>query len=321
MDAKVAKPDLVVAGLGEQQHGIVSIGQLRAAGISDDAVRGRVRAGRLHRIHRGVYALGHTALPDGARWMAAVLACARSERSGPPQPSVAAWESDDDRLAPSHGVLSFWGAAVSHRSAAELWGLLPKRDGPVDVSVAGQGGKIRRPGLRSHRSLTLSDSDVTLRDGIPVTKPARTIADLRGTAARGRERGGTTERELRRAIRQANVIGLPLEEDERRDRTRSDLERDFLRLCRRHGLPAPEVNVRIGPHLVDFLWRARRLVVETDFYGFHRGRVAFQDDRGRDLDLRRLGFAVIRLSEKQVDVEPERVAEVLHAALAGDGAP
>lgn len=109
--------------------------------------------------------------------------------------------------------------------------------------------------------------------------------------------------------------------DERRDRTRSDLERDFLRLCRRHRLPAPEVNVRIGPHLVDFLWRARWLVVETDFYGFHRGRVAFQDDRGRDLDLRRLGFAVIRLSEKQVDEEPERVAEVLHAALADHGAP
>jgi len=111
------------------------------------------------------------------------------------------------------------------------------------------------------------------------------------------------------------VLGLPLGDDEGRDGTRSDLERDFLRLCRRHRLPAPEVNVQLGPHLVDFLWRSRRLVVETDGYGYHRGRTAFQDDRSRDLDLRARGFEVIRLAEKQVDDEPQRVAEVVSAAL------
>jgi len=147
---------------------------------------------------------------------------------------------------------------------------------------------------------------MTRRHGIPVTKPAQTIADLRGCVV---------GRELRRAIRQANVLGLPIGDEAGRDRTRSDLERDFLRLCRRFRLPRPEVNVRIGPHLVDFLWVERHLVVETDGYRYHRGRQAFDDDRARDLDLRARGFEVLRLSETQIDDEPDRVAEVLRGAL------
>lgn len=166
-----------------------------------------------------------------------------------------------------------------------------------------------------HRSLTLLPVDVTLKDGIPVTKPARTVADLRRLAGRPRETGGVTHRELRRAIRQAEFIGLPLGSEEG-DRTRSDLEQDFLRLCRRYRLPPPEVNVRVGRDLVDFLWRDQRLVVETDGYVAHRGKIAFQDDRGRDLRLRGLCYTVIRLAEWQVDEEPAQVAAVLGAELA-----
>ena len=112
------------------------------------------------------------------------------------------------------------------------------------------------------------------------------------------------------------MLGLPLGPDVSSDRTRSDLEWDFLGICRRYGLPEPEVNVRIGPHIVDFLWRDRRLIVETDGYRYHRGRQAFEDDRARDLDLRTRGFEVVRLSARQVFEEPERVAGALHAALA-----
>jgi very-short-patch-repair endonuclease len=110
------------------------------------------------------------------------------------------------------------------------------------------------------------------------------------------------------------VIGLPIG-DEGGDRTRSDLERDFLRLCRRYRLPRPKVNVPIGPYLIDFLWTDKRLVVETDSYLYHRGKVAFQDDHRRDLDLRRRGYEVIRLSEQQIDDEPGPVAETLLATL------
>jgi len=124
------------------------------------------------------------------------------------------------------------------------------------------------------------------------------------------------ERELRKAIRQADVLGLPLEENMRHDRTRSDLERDFLWICKTWRLPYPEINVRVGPYLVDFLWRERRLAVETDGYGYHRGRQAFRDDRRRDLDLRGRGFEVIRLSEEQVSDEPKQVAKILRKVLA-----
>lgn len=214
---------------------------------------------------------------------------------------------------PTMSVLEYWGAALSHRSAAQLWELLPARDGPVDVSLAGNGGRAKRMGIRVHRSLTLPPDSVTIRSGIPVTTPAGTIADLR-RASTGKRRL-IAPRELRRAIRQANVLGLPIEEEDRRRRERSDLEEDFLALCRRHRLPAPEVNVRVGEHLVDFLWRERRLVVETDGYIYHRGRAAFEDDRARGLDLRARGFEVVRIADTQIDEEPERVAEVVGAAL------
>jgi very-short-patch-repair endonuclease len=130
-----------------------------------------------------------------------------------------------------------------------------------------------------------------------------------------RRPGSISSRELRKAIRQANVFGFPIGSEDAKVRTRSDLEGDFLRLCRRHRLPLPEVNVRIGPYLVDFLWRERRFVVETDSYLYHRGEVAFQDDHARDLELMSRGFEVLRISELQLDEKPARVAEVLAGRL------
>src|SRR6187549_455976 len=287
---QAGKRDLEVARLARRQHGVVSVDQLRAAHLTRDDVLHRTRTGRLHRVHRGVYAVGHTAIPREGWWMAAVLAAGGGpSRAGKP--------------------LDRWGAAISHRSAAELWGLLTAREAPVDVSVPGNGGKRNRYGIRLHRSLTLLPADVTLCDGIPVTTPARTLSDL------GRR---ASEKELRRATRQAEVFGLPLGDEVKGDRTRSDLEGDFLRLCRLHRLPTPEVNVPIGRDLVDFLWRDRRLVVETDSYRYHRGRIAFQDDRDRDLRLRTAGYEVVRFSEKQLNEEPERVAGTLVAALRVD---
>jgi very-short-patch-repair endonuclease len=229
--------------------------------------------------------------------MAAVLACRR--RGGAPRGSMS--------------VLDFWGAALSHRSAAVHWGLLRERQGPVDVTAPGHGGKKRREGIRVHRSQTLRPADVTLRDGIPVTTPARTIADLRRVST-GKNRL-VAPRELRRAIRQADVLGLPIGVLPERDGTRSDLEGDFLALCRRHRVPEPEVNVRVGRHLVDFLWRERRLIVETDGYIYHRGETAFEDDRSRDFELRRLGYRVERLSAGQLRSEAPRIAHWLAGEL------
>ena len=212
-------------------------------------------------------------------------------------------------------VLDYWGAAVSHRSAACLWQLLAPREGLIDVSIPSNHGRSRRKGIRLHRAYSLLTADVTLRDEIPVTTPARTIADLRRVVSRPGRPGLISPHELRRAIRQAEVLGPPLGDEIESDRTRSDLERDFLRLCRRNRLPLPEVNVPVGPHLVDFLWHERKLIVETDGFAYHRGRVAFQDDRARDLDLRTRGYDVIRLSEAQINDDAEHVVEVLRQAV------
>lgn len=246
--------------------------------------------------------MGHLALSPEARWMAGVLALGGEPRGG-------------------GSVIEHWGAALSHRSALSLWNLLPANRAPCDVIVDGDGGRARRAGIRVHRSLSLMPGDVTLHRGIPVTTPGRTIADLR-KAISARRGGAIVGHELRKAIRQANVLGLPVGDGDAKVRTRSDLEGDFVRLCRRHRLPPPEVNVRVGRYLVDFLWRERRLVVETDSYLYHRGEMAFLEDRARELGLMRRGFEVLRLSELQLDEEPAQVAEVLAArlALAGDAA-
>jgi putative AbiEi antitoxin of type IV toxin-antitoxin system/uncharacterized protein DUF559 len=287
MNGKVVAPDESIGQVAGRQYGVISTAQLRRLGLSDDAVRARVLAGRLYRVHRGVYAVGHRALPFEARCLAAVLAIG----GGP--------------TARDGSILSYWKAAVSHRSAASLWELLPPLDGPLDVIVRRTGGRMGRKGIRVHCSRSLAGGEVTLRRAVPVTTPTRTIADLRRVIP---------ERHLRRAKRQAEILGLPLGPGQG-DRTRSDLEGDFLDLCECHPLPPPEVNVPIGSDLVDFLWRAERLVVETDSYLYHRGEVAFQDDRKRDLRLKRAGYEVLHISERQLNDEPELVAETVAAAI------
>jgi very-short-patch-repair endonuclease len=267
--------DLAVAEIGARQHGVISVRQLRTAGLDKSAVTRRVRAGRLHRLHRGVYAVGHLGVSREGEWMAAVLA------------------SGD-------------GAVLSHRSAATHWGLLPPASGPVDLAVPSQAGRAPRSGIRLHRCLSLTKRAVTIRDGIPVTIPARTIADLNGFVS---------EWEWRKAVRQAEFEKLPIGSGLGTDGTRSDLESDFLWLCRRHGLRRPDVNVKLGRWTVDFVWRPERVAVETDFYDFHRGKIAFQDDRRRDLELRQLGFDVRHFSEQLVNEQPETVAADIAAAL------
>lgn len=138
-----------------------------------------------------------------------------------------------------------------------------------------------------------------------MTTVPRTIHDLGGSVP---------PRLVRRAIRQAELMGLRLDGIES-DGSRSDLEAAFLDLWRRRGLPAPEVNVKLGRWEVDFLWRDQRLVVEIDSFAYHRGSVAFEDDHARDLDLRAAGYTVHRFTERQLEERPGRVAEDVARAL------
>lgn len=197
-------------------------------------------------------------------------------------------------------------AVLSHMSAAGLWGLLQPRQGQIHVSIPSRTGRRTRKGIRIHRPVDLSSKSVSQRKGIPVTTPARTIDDIHRIVSPA---------ELRHAIRQAEVLGLRIGLDETGERTQSELEHIFLRLCEQHGLPAPEVNVQIGSRIVDFLWREQHVVVETDGYRYHRGSQAFEDDHDRDLDLRNLGYDVVRLTYRQVTVSPERAASAVADAL------
>ena len=109
--------DRLIARLAADQYGVVGMGQLLDLGISRDRVRGRIRRGRLHRIHRGVYAVGHRVLSREGHWTAAILGCGT-------------------------------GTCLSHRSAAECWGLLRGQRAVVEVTsdsgLAGA-GRHRRP--------------------------------------------------------------------------------------------------------------------------------------------------------------------------------
>jgi very-short-patch-repair endonuclease len=200
-------------------------------------------------------------------------------------------------------------------------------DGAIHVSVLTTSGRKRHRGIHLHRCPSLSPSRepspspsypdreggrgrrllTTHRHNIPVTTIQRTIEDLRASSL-------LPPHLLRRAIRQAEHKGVHLEGVES-DRTRSDLEVAFLDLYRRHRIPTPEVNVKLGRHEVDFLWRTQRLVVEADFFTYHRGSISFEDDHARDLDLRAAGYTVLRFTDAQLEDEPERVVAVLREAL------
>jgi very-short-patch-repair endonuclease len=207
-------------------------------------------------------------------------------------------------------VLAIGGsAAVSHRSAAAIWGILPAHDGAIEVTVPGNGGREKRGGIRVHRSHSLIAAVTTRRNGIALTKPARTLQDLHRVASTDLYR-----RAVRRALDLRLVTSADLRNED--DLTRSELERLFLSLCRRHRLPQPEVNARIGSCEVDFLWRDRRLVVETDGFRHHSNRAAFESDRARDAHLQSRGYRVLRFTYRQVSESPRTIVESLRELLA-----
>jgi very-short-patch-repair endonuclease len=183
--------------------------------------------------------------------------------------------------------------------------------GLVDVVVRGYGGRMRRAGIRLHRSEILAAADTAARLGIPATTPARALFDLERAPRRLRP----SATEMRHAIRQAAVLGFDLHSAQDWDGTRSELETRFVTLCRRNRLPMPETNVAIAGFEVDFLWRENCLVVETDGFKFHRGRIAFEEDRRRDLRLQAAGYHVVRLTYRQLVDEPGEIVDTLRSRL------
>jgi very-short-patch-repair endonuclease len=291
----VRPTDLEIQRFASRQHGVVTAAQLEGLGLGGRGIRHRAAAGRLRRLHRGVYGVEHPRR-EGI-WMAAVLAC------GPR-------------------------AVLSHRSAGALWGMDP---GSKAIHVTVPHGQSRpRPAIATHRA-ALSADDITTCDGVPCTTPARTLVDLAGIVDRraldrAEElrlfdlRAVRAQLERMRGQRGAGALAAALRSFDGPDRTRSGAERRMLTLLRRAGLPEPEVNVWIplpegGGYRPDLLWRHRRLIVEVDGRTHHARRAAFEHDRRRDRRLARLGYETRRYAAREVTDTPREVVSELATFL------
>jgi very-short-patch-repair endonuclease len=307
MGQKDPADDRKLAVVAARQHGRVAHWQLRAMGFSPRAIEYRARTGRLHRVHKGVYAVGHSTVTQESREMAAVLACGEA-------------------------------AVVSHWTAAARWGLLRPQSGAVHVTVVGDRRDQR--GIRVHRVKELHPHDRGRRDGIPVTSVARTLLDLAAVApakalARAVNQADRQGQLHRRAIRELlnrhprrrgtkALKAVIAAVDPATRRTRSDLEVAFRQLCRRRKIEPPISNAIVEGIEVDMYRPKHKLIVELDFFDYHRTPAEFANDRRRDAHLKINGHMVLRVPDEWLDSDPDGVADTVEALLsqtAPRGAP
>jgi very-short-patch-repair endonuclease len=274
--------DVAVAELAEGQWGVVSLAQLLALGLGERGVRHRVRVGRLRRLHRGVFAVGHGVLGREGRRLAAVLACGE-------------------------------GAVLSHRSAAAHWGLLETQAALVDVTAPR--GRHGGQGIRLHRSRSLGARDTTTHEGIPITKVPRTLLDLAATVQPHRLERALAQAQRLQLYDHRAITDVLARSNGHRGRTalthatsredpkwtRSELEAWFLEVLRDASLPEPLVNFSLtapdhSRFEVDFYWPTHHLIVELDGWDTHRTRAAFEQDRRRDAALTAAGWRVVRFT-------------------------
>jgi very-short-patch-repair endonuclease len=273
--------------LAGRQHYVVTHAQLLRLGFTAEAIRHRLALGRLHRVYRGVYAVGRRELSRKGQWMAAVLA------SGP-------------------------GALLSHFSAAALYGIVADRPGPIDVCVLNR--RVRQPGIRAHQG----QREGAAFKRIPVTGPIETMIDLAAclddrhwdaavneadsldlcTPDEVRAAAGATGRAgVARVKRVLDPLTFTL--------TDSDLERLFLPIARRAGLPKPLTRRHLNGHRIDFNWPDLRLVVECDSLRYHRTASKQTKDVLRDQAHALAQRERLRFTHWQVRYEPAYVEEVL----------
>jgi predicted transcriptional regulator of viral defense system len=287
-----------LARLAGKQHGVVSHQQLLELGYSEAAIGRGVASQRLHRIHRGAYAVGNPKPSRHGRCLAAVLACGRD-------------------------------AMLSHDSAAWLWGLRSFCPSRTEVTLPARGH--RRAGIHIHHSTILESIDQATWEGIPTTSVARTLLDC---AARGRRQ--RTDSLLERAERLDLLDISEIEEILARSGrhagrsrlmssiglhrntafTRAGTERRFLEAVLSAGLPRPAINTFVAGHEIDAYWAKERFAVELDGYETHGTRAAFERDPVRLEDLKLAGIDAIRVTARRLEREPAQVAARLKVLLA-----
>jgi hypothetical protein len=278
--------------------------QLAAIGISRSALSRRIEAGRLERVHRGVYAVGHRQRTREASWIAAVMACGR-------------------------------GAVLSHLDAAVLWKIYATKGSTIHVTTTDRSAR-RIPGVKVHRARRLDPADVTKKDAIPVTTVARTLVDLTDLLPSDRILRAMREAEylklldtdtLIAAVQRANgrkhlnELKKAIERHRPGQIVREELEHRFLELVYEAGLPEPETNVKVKTwrrtYDVDCLWREAGVAVELDGRSAHARAAAFEEDRARDAALTATGLRPLRFTWLRITEEPEDLLAELEATLSG----
>jgi hypothetical protein len=286
-----------LAELATRQYGVVSTRQLEGLGYGRNSVAKAAKAGRLHRVHRGVYVVGYRRLSWRGRCMAAVLGSS---------PSVA-----------------------SHLSAGWIWGLLRFR--PDTMHVTSPSAR------RAKRSFIVHQADLPVADrmiceGIPVTSVARTILDLsvsrtaqqiRGQIQRGDDLKVFDLREMRDLLARSNGHRGKARVEDALDGlrpdgvfTRSGLERRFLELVRDAGLPEPAMNLFVAGHELDAYWESHGFGVELDVYETHGSERSFEEDRVRDDDFLHAGIETTRVTGRRLEREPGAVVDSIRRHLA-----
>jgi Transcriptional regulator, AbiEi antitoxin len=286
-----------MAELAAEQYGVMSHRQLERLGYSSASIDRAIRAGRLHRLDRGAYAVGHRAVPRHGRCLAAVLAAGRS-------------------------------AVLSHGSAGWLWGLLSSFPSPPHVTAPRRGHQ--KGTARIHHSTAFEARDLTAHEAIPVTAVPRTLLDL-ATNARSRSLGNAVERAERLALLDIDAIddllgrcgrhpgrrklqdALEIYRDPAFSRARS--ERLFIALVKAAGLPRPSINAFVAGHEIDAYWERERFAVEVDGWEWHRTRAAFESDPLRQEDLKLAGIDSIRITARRIEHEPNAVGRRLARLL------
>jgi very-short-patch-repair endonuclease/predicted transcriptional regulator of viral defense system len=290
--------------LAGRQHGVVTHRQLAVIGITGSALKRRVAQGRLVRLYRGVFAVGHVQRTREAHWIAAVMACGR-------------------------------GAVLSHLDAAALWQIYDSRGTGVHVTTIGRAGR-KLQGIRAHRARTLDPADVTVKDGIPVTTVERTLIDLTDMLSSDRLLRAIREAEylklldldaLNAAVQRANgrkrltKLTNALERHTPGQIVREELEHRFLELVHAAGMPKPQTNVKVQTrrriYTVDCLWPDEGVAVELDGRAAHARATAFEEDRARDAALTATGLRPLRFTWYRLTEEPEDVLAELKATLSG----
>lgn len=292
---------MTVVALASRQHWVVSAAQLYAIGMSKRQVTRRVQEGSLHRRHRGVYAVGRPQLTFAGDCVAALLAC------GPR-------------------------AAISHRSAAAVWGIAGSGRA---IHVTLPRGRAGHPGLLIHRPTSVSPADFVARDGIAVTTLARTMLDLATEAGVDQVGRLLHEAQVQRVLDVREIWAVVERHPYHRGTrtliralslevapTRSGLEEAFIGLCRRAGLPSPRVNEHVwtaaGLEEVDFRWPEARLVVEVDGARYHSTAWRRRRDAEKTARLEAAGWRAHRFAELEMALAPIRVSAIT-AQLHGRG--